>query len=58
MPLPSTLTTAAQHQDFDLKVVAGSWPDDIAGDMVFSTPQNSPTCPTPSSTGAPSAGCP
>ena len=40
MPLPSTLTTAP-HQDFELEVVAGAWPDDISGEMVFSTPQNS-----------------
>ena len=40
MPLPSTLTTAP-HQDFELEVVAGAWPDDMSGEMVFSTPQNS-----------------
>ena len=39
MPVPSTLTTA-DHQDFELEVVDGSWPDDISGEMVFSTPQN------------------
>lgn len=39
MPTPSTLTTAA-HQDFELEVVSGRWPDDISGDMVFSSPQN------------------
>ena len=44
MPVPEAMT-AAQHQDFDLKVVAGQWPDDIAGDMVFSTPQNSHNLP-------------
>ncbi len=36
MSVPDAMTTA-QHQDFDLKVVAGQWPDDIAGDMVFSS---------------------
>ncbi len=39
MPAPRTLTTAA-HQDFELEVVAGTWPSDISGDMVFSSPQN------------------
>ena len=35
---PRTLTTAV-HADFELEVVKGSWPDDISGDMVFSSPQ-------------------
>jgi hypothetical protein len=37
MPTPQTLTTA-RHHDFDLELVAGAWPDDIAGEMVFSAP--------------------
>jgi all-trans-8'-apo-beta-carotenal 15,15'-oxygenase len=39
MPVPRTLTTAALH-DFELEVVAGAWPGDISGEMVFSAPQN------------------
>ena len=37
MPTPQSLTTA-RHHDFDLEVVAGAWPDDIEGEMVFSAP--------------------
>ena len=40
MPVPSTLSTAT-HADFELEVVSGTWPADIAGEMVFSSPQNS-----------------
>ncbi len=40
MPTPRSLTTAPQ-QDFELEVVAGSWPTDISGEMVFSSPVNS-----------------
>jgi hypothetical protein len=39
MPTPRTLTTAT-HQDYELEVVAGRWPDDIDGDMVFSAPMD------------------
>jgi len=35
---PLSLTTAP-HADFELEVVEGAWPDDISGDMVFSSPQ-------------------
>lgn len=42
MTAPRTLTTA-EHQDFELEVVAGEWPADISGDMVFSSPQIDPT---------------
>lgn len=38
MPVPATLTTA-RHQDFDLKVVSGTMPTDISGDILFSSPQ-------------------
>lgn len=44
MPVPSTLSTA-EHTDFELEVVAGEWPSDISGEMVFSTPQNSGALP-------------
>ena len=37
MPTPECLTTAPLR-DFDLEVVAGTWPDDIAGEMLFSAP--------------------
>ncbi|MCC5951897.1 MAG: carotenoid oxygenase family protein [Acidimicrobiia bacterium] len=37
MPTPESLTTA-RHADFELEVVAGVWPDDIEGEMVFSAP--------------------
>jgi hypothetical protein len=37
MPTPESLTTA-RHQDFDLEVVAGAWPDDVSGEVVFSAP--------------------
>ncbi|MFN7150415.1 MAG: carotenoid oxygenase family protein [Microthrixaceae bacterium] len=40
MPVPASLTTAA-HRDFELEVVQGSWPADISGEMVFSSPQRS-----------------
>ena len=40
MPVPGTLTTAPQV-DFELEVVAGQWPSDISGEMVFSSPTNS-----------------
>ena len=39
MPVPASLTTSP-HQDFELGVVAGAWPDDISGEVVFSSPQN------------------
>jgi len=44
MPVPTTLTTA-EHADFELEVVSGTWPADICGDVLFSTPQNSGTLP-------------
>lgn len=39
MPTPHSLT-AAPHRDFDLEVVAGSWPDDISGEVYYSSPCN------------------
>ena len=39
MPTPRSLTTAP-HADFELEVVAGNWPTDISGEMVFSSPQH------------------
>lgn len=38
MPVPSTITSA-EHQDFDMRLVSGAWPDDIQGEMVISSPQ-------------------
>ncbi|MEO6468709.1 MAG: carotenoid oxygenase family protein [Acidimicrobiia bacterium] len=40
MPAPASLTTAS-HTDFELELVAGTWPTDISGDMVFSSVQQS-----------------
>ena len=42
MPTPRSLTTAP-HRDFELEVVEGTWPDDISGEMVFSSPQHCTT---------------
>ena len=39
MPTPRSLTTAP-HADLELEVVAGTWPTDISGEMVFSSPQH------------------
>jgi hypothetical protein len=39
MSTPRSLTTAP-HADFELEVVDGTWPDDISGEMVFSSPQH------------------
>ena len=38
MPTPRSLTTAA-HEDVDLRVVAGEWPTDLRGEVLFSSPQ-------------------
>lgn len=38
MSTPHSLTTAP-HADFELEVVEGVWPEDISGEMVFSSPQ-------------------
>ena len=40
MPTPRSLVNAPQH-DFELEVVAGAWPADISGEVVFSSPNNS-----------------
>lgn len=40
MPVPSSLTTTP-HRDFELEVVAGTWPADVSGEVVFSSPQQS-----------------
>lgn len=39
MPVPRSLTTA-EHTDFELELVAGQWPDDIRGDVYYSSPLN------------------
>ncbi|MEJ5255712.1 MAG: carotenoid oxygenase family protein [Acidimicrobiales bacterium] len=39
MPTPRSLTSAP-HQDFDLELVAGEWPADISGEVLYSSPQN------------------
>lgn len=39
MPVPASLSTAP-HRDFELEVVSGSWPADVGGDVLFSSPQN------------------
>ena len=39
MPAPRSLTTAP-HRDFDLEVVAGAWPADISGEVLYSSPLN------------------
>lgn len=39
MPTPRSLTTAP-HRDFELEVVAGEWPTDISGEVLYSSPQN------------------
>jgi len=38
MPVPRSLTTAP-HRDFELEVVAGEWPADISGEVLYSSPQ-------------------
>jgi hypothetical protein len=38
MPTPRSLTTAP-HRDFDLEVVAGEWPTDVSGEVLYSSPQ-------------------
>ncbi|MEZ5182285.1 MAG: carotenoid oxygenase family protein [Acidimicrobiales bacterium] len=40
MPVPSTLTSAP-HRDFELELVAGTWPTDISGEVVFGSPHQS-----------------
>lgn len=37
MPLPTTLLSAS-NVDLDLRLVSGSWPDDISGEFVVSSP--------------------
>ncbi len=37
MPLPESLTTSS-HRDLDLRLVAGVWPNDLSGDVLFSAP--------------------
>jgi all-trans-8'-apo-beta-carotenal 15,15'-oxygenase len=39
MPAPRSLTTAP-HRDFDLELVAGEWPTDISGEVLYSSPLN------------------
>ncbi len=38
MPVP-TSAVSARHQDLDLRLVEGVWPEGISGDAVFSAPQ-------------------
>jgi hypothetical protein len=44
MPTPDTLTTA-RHHDLDLELVAGAWPTDLAGEVLFSAPMVSGAIP-------------
>lgn len=44
MPTPDSLTTS-HHHDFDLEVVSGAWPGDIAGEVLFSAPMLSGAVP-------------
>ncbi|HRW36081.1 MAG TPA: carotenoid oxygenase family protein [Aquihabitans sp.] len=44
MPVPSTLTSAP-HRDVELKLVAGTWPTDIGGEVVFGSPHQSGNLP-------------
>lgn len=37
MPTPHSCTTS-RHRDLDLEVVAGTWPEDLAGEVLFSAP--------------------
>ena len=39
MPTPRSLTTAP-HRDLDLEVVSGTWPTDISGEVLYSSPLN------------------
>ena len=39
MPVPASLTTAS-HRDLELEVVAGTWPEDVSGEVVFSSMEN------------------
>jgi len=38
MPTPRSLTSAP-HEDIDLQVVSGTWPTDLQGEVLFSSPQ-------------------
>lgn len=44
MPTPDSLTTS-RHRDLDLCVVAGEWPDDLHGEVLFSAPMISGRAP-------------
>lgn len=44
MPVPSSLTSAP-HRDFELEVIAGTWPSDLSGEVVFGSPQQSGALP-------------
>lgn len=44
MPVPTSLTTAP-HRDFELELVAGAWPTDLSGDVVFASPQRTGSLP-------------
>jgi len=37
VPTPESLTTS-RHQDMDLELIAGAWPEDISGEVLFSAP--------------------
>jgi hypothetical protein len=44
MPTPDCLT-GTQHRDLDLEVVAGTWPADLSGEVLFSAPMISGSVP-------------
>jgi len=44
MPIPASLL-AAEPSDFDLEVTSGTWPTDLTGEMVISSPLADPNLP-------------
>lgn len=44
MPVPSSITSA-RHRDMDLRLSAGSWPEDVTGEFVISSPEVVPGLP-------------
>lgn len=45
MPIPTSLLRGDPPADFDLEVTAGTWPTDLTGEMVISSPQPDPHLP-------------
>ncbi len=45
MPIPTSLLSTEPPADFDLTVTAGTWPADLTGEMVISSPQPDPNLP-------------